>query len=168
MELMETKENRCLKKKWPRKNLGQLVNFLERTESEGLSLEVLAKRLGVTKGSISNVFCHDDMKLSRAEEIAKLYGHRLSIYYPVQYYGFEDGLVPCEKKKAFPNAGNLTGLINYIQQSDFNIAYTAKLAGLSPNILYRAFNCGDIMISTLNRCTDALGITSIWEFEKIQ
>jgi len=157
---------RVLKKKWPRKNLGELVNFLEREENGDISLETIARRLGVTKGSISNVFCHDDMKLSRAEEIAAMYGYRLVLYYPVQYYGYEDGMVPCEMKKSFPNARNLTGLINYIQQSDFTIAYTARLAGLAPNILYRAFNSGDIMISTLNRCTDALNIITMWKFEK--
>lgn len=164
---MEPTARKSLKKKWPRKNLGELINFIESKETDGLTLDALSQRLGVSKGSISNVFCHDDMKLSRAEEISSIYGYRLSIYFPTPYYGFEDGMEPCEKKRAFPNAGNLTGLINYIQQSDLTISYAAVKTGVSPNVLYRAFNTGDIMISTLNRCTDALNIRTIWEFEKI-
>jgi len=154
------------KKNWPRKNLSEVINFIERVGGEdGSSLASIAEHLGTTKGSVSNVFCHDDMKLSKAEYIARCYGYRLKLLFPL--YRQDDDYVPPEPKLSFPNAGNLAGLIKNINDRSFTVSFLASRIGISPNVLYRAFRSGDIALSVLNRCTDYLDIRSTWDFEKI-
>lgn len=152
-------------KKWPRKNLGELIDFLEKVNPEGISLHTLAEKFSVTRASISNMFNKDEMKLSKAEEIARLYGHSLTLFFPQRVH--KDGFVPPPPKREFPNAGNLTGLVKYIQDSDYSIAWVAEVNGFSPNVLTRAFENGDISIRTLKRINDNLGLCVIWKFEPL-
>lgn len=152
------------KNKWPRKNLGELVNFLEEQHPEGLSLSALCTSLGVKKGTVSNMFRHDDMHLSRAESIARAYGYTLRLYFPVRK--LEDGYLPCPPRVTYDNAGNLAGLVKYIQDSEYGVPFIAERMKVNANTIRRAFRRGDIMMSTLNLMLDTLGICMIWKFEK--
>lgn len=152
------------KNKWPRKNLGELANFLEEMHPEGLSLSAVAKKLGVQQGAVSNFFRHDDMHLSRIEEIAGIYGYSLHLYFPVRK--LEEGYEPRKPRTTFENAGALEGLVKYIQDSEYSIPFIAEQMKISPNTIRNAFRKGDIMVSTLNQMLDALGICMIWKFEK--
>lgn len=152
------------KKKWPRKTLGELLNFLEQFYPEGLSLEDLARDLGTTRGGVSNMFRHDDMKLSKAEEIANIYGYTLHLYFPIRQYN--DGYIPQPPKRHYPNAGNLTGFVKYIQDSEYSLTFIAEKNQMSVTTLTRAFTTGNIQLSTLYNLTDWMGICFIWKFEK--
>lgn len=152
------------KKKWPKKNLGELISFIEQFHPGGVSLEVLAGELETTPQGVSNMFRRDDMKLSRAEEIVRLYGYELKIYYPVRE--FVDGYIPPEPKKHYPKAGNLSGLVKYIQDSEWSFSFVAEQSKLSPSTLTKAFTKGDILLSTLNNVVDSLGIVTVWRYEK--
>lgn len=153
-------------KSWPGNNLGELIAFLKTTEPGGLSLRKLAERLGVTQACISNTFCRDDMKLKRAEDICRAYGYRLSLYFPTEYYGFNEGFEKKEYKDKYPNAGNLSGLVKYIMESGFSPSYVAHGMNMSPGVLIKAFTTGDISIKTLYLCADSLKIEIEWRFEK--
>lgn len=152
-------------KKWPRKNLGELVNFLESQSPDGLSLQILADKLGVTRGSISNIFCHDNMKLSKAEEIARIFGYELRLFFPERKH--LDGYIPAPPKKTYPNAGNLSGFVKYVQDSEYSLTFVAEHNGYGTNVIKRAFESGDISIATLNSIMDNMGLCMIWKFEKI-
>ena len=158
------RKNISKKKKWPRQNLGELVSFLEMQYPEGLTIEAIAQRLGVTPQGVSNLFRKDDMKLSRAEEIAKIYGYKLVIYYPVRVYN--DGYVPCTPIHSYPNAKNLSGLVKYIQDSEYYVSFVAEKSGMNPITLLNAFKKGDIQLSRLNAVLDTLGIWAKWTFVK--
>lgn len=157
-------KGRANKKKWPRKILGELINFLEEMTPEGISLLAISGRTGASPSSISNAFVRDDMKLSKAEEIASRYGYALKLFFPVRRH--EDGYVPAKPKKEYPDAGNLTGLIKYIQDSEYSITFVAERNDISPNVLNRAFKSGDISLNTLYRVLDSLNLCVIWRFEK--
>lgn len=150
-------------KKWPRKNLGEVIDFLERVNPEGVSLQTLADKFGVTRGSISNMFSKDDMKLSKAESIANGYGYELKLFFPRRIH--KDGFVPPEPKREFPNAANLSGLVKYIHDSDYSFSWVGEVNGISANVLTRAFEKGDISIRTLKKIIDNLGLCVIWSFE---
>ena len=150
------------RKKWPRKVLGELANFLEQFYPNGLSLTGVAKDLGTTPQAISNMFRRDDMKLSKAEEIANIYGYQLKLYYPVRI--FNDGYTPPSPVKLYPNAGNLTGLVKYIQDSEWSVTFVAEQNGLSTSTLTTAFTRGDIQLSTLYQVLDCLGMWVSWKF----
>lgn len=162
---MEKKSKyKTYKKHWPRKNLGNLLNFLERIYPDGLSIYTLAKDFEMSPQAVSNLFLRDDMKLSKAEEIARLYGHTLHLYYPKR--SFNADYQPRFKTKDYPNAGNLSGLIKYINDSEYSLAFVAERISLYPGILNRAFENGDILLSVLNNTADALGIHIFWDFTK--
>lgn len=152
------------KKRWPRKNLGELLNFLEERHPDGLSLQALAEKMKMERGGVSNMFRKDDARLSKAEEIARLYGYELKLFFPVRRY--DDGYVPQKPKLRFDNAGNLSGLVKYIQDSEYSLPFVAERIGISPNVLHRAFRKGDIKISTLNAIIDEFGLCAIWKFIK--
>lgn len=152
------------KKSWPRKNLGELINFLETQHPEGLSLKTMSDRWKVSKANISNVFRRDDMKLSRVEEIAKLYGYELNLYFPVRH--LDEGYVPVPPRGKYDNAGKLQGLVKYIQDSEYTISFIAEKMGVAPSTLSYDFRKGDMMLSLLNKMLDTLGICAIWNFEK--
>ena len=153
---------RVKRKKWPRKVLGELANFLERFYPNGLSLTGIANDLGMTPQAISNMFRRDDMKLSKAEEIASVYGYRLQLFYPVRVY--KDDYVPPAPVRLYPDAGNLTGLVKYIQDSGYSITFVAEHNGMSTSTLTTAFKNGDIQLSTLYRILDCLGLWVSWNF----
>lgn len=154
------------KPKWPRKNLGEVVNFLEDRHPDGLSLKAVADTIGAKPESVSNTFRRDDMRLSRAERLAECYGYRLVISYPVRR--LDEGYEPAAPRKTYDNAGNLAGLVKYINDSEYGIPFVAEKAGITANTVRHAFTTGDTMISTLNRMLDALGIFAMWKFEKVQ
>lgn len=150
------------KKKWPRKNLGELLNFLEEQHPEGLSLYALAERMKMERGGVSNMFRKDDMKLSKAEEIARRYGYELRLFFPIRRY--DDGYIPQPPKIQYNNAGNLSGLVKYIQDSEYSVSFVAEKTGVAPIVLHHAFKTGNIKISTLNALLDHLGLCVIWKF----
>lgn len=156
---------RVKRKKWPRKTLGELVNFIEQFYPDGLSLTGIAADLDVTPQAVSNMFRRDDMKLSRAEEIIRSYGYELKLYYPVRV--FNDGYIPMPPTRLYPNAGNLTGLVKYIQDSEYSMAFVAERNNISTSTLTMAFTKGDILLSTLYEVIDSLGLWMKWEYEKI-
>ena len=158
------KKNSILKKTWPRKNLGEIVNFLEKIHPEGLSLATLSQEMGITKQEISRKFVKDDMKLSKAEEIARVYGCALNLYF-TERERLCDIYKPV-KKMDFPNAGNLSGLIKFIYDSNYSVSYACRLADMNYNILLKALKCGDIQISYLYKLSNALGIEILWLFER--
>lgn len=168
MSETETKRHgkRVYRKRWPRKNLGELLNFLEGLHPQGLSLNELSGELGLTVGALSNLFMRDDLKLSRAEYIVSAYGYRLRLFFPVKTY--PEGITPPVYTRKFDKAGNITGLAKYIYDSNWTINSVSKEIGIWPSILTNAFNKGDILLSNLYRITDALGIYFIWEYDKIQ
>lgn len=153
------------KKKWPRKTLGELVNFLEQCYPEGLSLEKIADDLNTTPQAVSNMFRRDNMKLSKAEAIINAYGYRLELFYPIRV--FSDGYKPHEPPRLYPNAGNLKGLVKYIQDSEWSITFVAEQSHMSTSVLTKAFDKGDILLSTLYEVLDSLGMTITWKWFKI-
>lgn len=151
------------KKKWPRKNLGHMLNFLEEQYPQGISIYTMSKKFKMTPQAVSNMFVHDDMKLSKAEWIARQFGYELRLFFPKKTYSFE--YEPKEPKRTFPNAGNLAGLVQYIYDSNVSPSHVAERINLYSGALNRAFERGDILLSVLNAITDALGIFTFWEFK---
>lgn len=152
-------------KSWPKKNLGELVNFLERIHPEGLSLKILSDEIGITPQGLSSLFSRDNAKLSRVEQIVGRYGYELKLFFPVRTFPVEGIEIP-PPKRTFPNAGNLAGLVRYINDSNYSIKYVANLIPRYPSLLTRAFETGDILISNLYQILDALGICVLWKFIK--
>lgn len=152
-------------KNWPRKNLGELVRFLEKMHPEGLALKTLSEEIGITQQALSSLFSKDDAKLSRIEQIVRCYGHELKLFFPLRTFPVEGIEIP-PPKKTFPNAGNLSGLIRYINDSNYSIKYVAGLIPRYPSLLTRAFETGDILMSNLYQVLDALDICVIWKFVK--
>ena len=164
--MRKTNNGYAYTKTWPRKNLGELLNFLERMHPEGLSLKALSEKIGITPGAVSNLFIHDDMKLSRAEEIARRYGYELHLYFPVRTF---NGIVrPPEHGMTFEGAGNLRGLMMYIYDSNWSVNYVARNMGIWPAMLFRAMKTGDILISNLYKVADSMDIVFHWEWEPIR
>ena len=151
-------------KSWPRKNLGELLNFLEQMHPEGISLKALSGRLGMTPGAISNLFMRDDMKLSKAETIVRAYGYELKLYFPAKVYA--EGIEPPKHGLTFDNAGNLKGLAQYIYDSNWTINFVAHSMGMYATMLSNSIKRGDIFLSKLYNVTDALGICFEWRYEK--
>lgn len=162
---MQKKVIHVKKKRWPRKVLGELANFLEQFYPQGLSLLDIAKDLNTTPQAISNMFRRDNMKLSKAEEIVRAYGYRLELFYPVRV--FADGYQPPAPVRLYPNAGNLKGLVKYIQDSEYSVTFVAEQSKLSTSVLTTAFTKGDIQLSTLYDVLDELGIYVTWKWFKI-
>ena len=150
-------------KSWPRKNLGELVNFLDRQYPQGYSLDDLSAKFGKSRQYISQTFQRDDMKLSKAEWIAEQYGYHLKLYFPVRE---RIGLDYSVHKREYPNAGNLAGLEKYIYDSNISINYMSQRIGRANNVLTNAFIRGDIFISTLYEVIKNLNIEVVWSFEK--
>lgn len=153
-------------KKWPRKNLGEMLNFLETMHPEGLRLDVLAKKMECTVNNVSAVFLKDDMKLSKAEAIARLYGYELKLLFPVRE--FNPGEKVPEPKKKYENAGNLSGLARYISDNEYRLTMVSFASKCNEQVISRALTNGDILISTLYKIIEGLDISVIWRFEKIK
>ncbi len=150
-------------KNWPRKNLGEVVNFLDRQYPEGYSLKQLSEKLGMTCQNISQMFIRDDMKLSRAEAIAQAYGYRLKLYFPVRE---RIGLDYSVRKVEYVNAGNLSGLAKYIYDSNISLTNMSQRTGRSYNVFFNAFSTGNISIATMYQIIKNLKIDVVWSFEK--
>ena len=151
-------------KKWPANNLGELITFLDRFYPDGIPLCGVADRLNTTEQAVSNMFRRDDMKLSKAEEIASAYGYTLRLFFKERTY--IDGYVPRKPRWEYPDAGNLAGLVKYIQDSEYSIAFVAEKSRMSPLSIRKAFLRGDMMISRIIGIVDNLGIFVSWQFEK--
>jgi len=151
-------------KNWPRKNLGEMVNFLEKIYPDGFSLAEVAEKTDMRTQDVSRMFVHDDMKLSKAEKIATDYGFRLHLFFP-EWEGV--GLDYSIRHKDYPNAGNLSGLAKYIYDRKISINYMSQRIGRANNVLTNAFAKGDIFISTLYDIIKNLNIEVVWSFEKI-
>lgn len=152
-------------KKWPKKTLAELVSFLEERHPEGLALKTVSEEIGVTPQALSSMFCKDDARLSRIEQIAETYGYTLRLFFPLKTFPVEGIVVP-PPKRTYANAGNLAGLVRYINDSNYSIKYVSELVPVYPSMLTRAFETGDIMVSKLYRVADALNICFIWKFIK--
>lgn len=156
------KMGKSYKKIWPNDNLKEVVTFLTERHCGNPSLASVADRLGMNAKGVSRMLCKDDMKLSKAEEIARKYGYRLILHFPPCLYptGEERPVRDCP----YTCAGNLSGLVRYVFQRCLNIETAVSVTGCSRGILIRAFQKGDIMIGTMLRITEALNITVFWEW----
>ena len=152
------------RKRWPAKNLGELLNFLEDLHPDGLSLKELSEELGITVQAISNIFIRDDLKLSKAEDIVRSYGYELRLFFPVKTYPV--GIEPPQNERSFENAGNIAGLAKYIYDSNWTINSVSRSMDIYPTVLTNAFTKGDILLSSLYKITDSLGICFFWKFIK--
>ena len=153
------------RKKWPGKNLEELIDFLEGIYPNGIAIEQVAERIGTTPQAVSNIFRRDDMKLSRAEDFARAYGYELKLFYPVNTNPEE--ITPESPVETYPNARNLNGLVKYINESKYTVASVAQRTGVHSTTITSAFRKGDIKISLLYEVLDALGIYVFWRFNKI-
>lgn len=155
-------------KHWPRKNLGELLNFIEKQHPEGLAIINIAERLDMTQQSVSSMFMKDDIKLSKAENIAEAYGYELKLYFPQRENKLGLMLPPSGllRQKDFPNIGNLAGLYKYIIDSNMTLNSISQRIGMSFGVMQRAFSKGDIFISTLYEILKELNINVIWAFEE--
>lgn len=147
---------------WPGRNLGELADFIDRQYPEGYTLDMLALRLGMTKQNISLMMTKDDIKLSKAEEIAAEFGHTLKLHFPQREHVYSGE----RKARVFPNAGNLSGLAKYLADSNISVNYMSQRVGMANNVITNAFDKGDIMISKLYAILANLRISVQWIFEK--
>lgn len=156
--------NQGKKKKWPKKNLGEFIGFLEDNfgDSRGIYIKAIADKLDTTPQNISALFIKDDMKLSKIEKWTNMLGFELTLYFPEKDIVLHPS--PFVKPEKYPGAGNLTGLIKYIGDSNISVHYMAQRIGCAPQTINKAFVNGDIFISTLYKMTNNLKINIIWEF----
>ena len=152
------------KKAWPRKILNELITFIEEQHDYEPSLEDISQKTGLSVSNISAQFMKDDMKLSRAEEIARSYGYELKLFFPLKEYPFE--WANHISRREFPDAGNLSGLVKYLYDSNISITYMSKRINKHVTLLMNAFKKGDIFLSSLHQVTTNLNINVIWIFEK--
>ena len=155
------------KKKWPARNLEELICFLEEQYPDGkFSVADIASRIGDSKSAVSCMFLRDDMKLSKAEHIASCYGYTLSIFFP-EYERESEFIRPLNKKvRCYEGKGNLKGLADYIRDGRLSVSEIAKKIDKDRNVLIKAFATGDIQISTLYLIVDTLGKYIVWRFNK--
>lgn len=152
---------------WPARNLEEVVSFL-RTQHPGEKgmARAVSERLGVKPPTVSVVFKRDDANLSWAEKVAEAYGYRLRLSFPEIKH---NGAVLQDRVAAavYPDAGNLTGLVEYVRQKNQTINRFSQEVGMNYRIIERAFKKGDIKISTLKYIEGRLGIKVIWAWERI-
>lgn len=151
-------------KRWPRKNLGEFLNFLDRIYPEGYSLQDLSEATGMTQQNLSQMFTRDDAKLSKIEYLAGKYGYVLTLYYPQKTRLLES--LHTRKECTYVNAGNLAGLQKYIQDSNITINHMSDRVGRNFCVIANAFKKGDIKLSALYEILKNLNINVIWNFEK--
>lgn len=154
----------CYNKKWPKKNLGELVSLIENEYPEGINLAMLSERVGIAKQYLSYMFKNDKMSLAIAERITNRLGYELKLYFPE----LRDTPKHPEVMKEYPNAGNLSGLVNLLSQKNISIHYMSSRINKSDSVLKRAFETGDIQLTTLYTIADNLNIDFIWDFVKIE
>jgi len=152
-------------KHWPAKNLADLINFLERTHPEGLVLKDIAQETGISHQHLCQMLMRDDMRLSRVEEIAETLGYTLRLFFPQKVFPYGRPAHLSQRNREFPNAGNLAGLVRYINDSGMTVFHMSQRIGRANNVIKNAFETGNIAVSTLLDITDNLGITIEWSFE---
>lgn len=152
-------------KHWPRKNLGEFLNFLDRIYPKGYSLQDLSNVTGMSKQNLSQMFIRDDAKLSKMEALAESFGYSLTLYYPqkTRFLGSTNE----GSQKHYPNAGNLAGLVKYIQDSNISLNHMSVRVGRSYCLIANAFKNGDIKLSALYEILKNLNINVIWNYEPI-
>ena len=151
------------KNQWPRRNLSEIIRFLESVNPQKMTLKIISEKIGTTEQNLSNIFIKDDMKLSRAMKIAEVYGYELTLLFPK----WKDyGIPPLHKKNEYPNAGQLKGLIEYTYNANCTIHKIAKMTGIDDNCIRQAFQTGDIRLSFLYRIMAELNIDAKWNFTK--
>jgi hypothetical protein len=144
------------------KNLIDVVTFLrsQHPEKRGI-VSAASKRLGVTPQDVSAILKRDDAGLAWAERLARAYGYRLCLIYPD--FSFRGVALDNHVKRAeYPDAGNLSGLVQYAKCNNLSINSLSHRAGVNYRIIQRAFRKGDIMISYLKHIEKSLGIQIKW------
>ncbi len=151
--------------KWPRKHLGPLISFIEEQQgTDRLDMQELATRLNVGYRNVSHMLMKDDIQLKKAEEIVRLYGKELHLYYPMKEY-------PPDYPRPKPHyntegMGNLTGLIQYINDTNKTIFTICRdIPSMNEGVMYRAIKNKNIFLSELQKILDHLGIDVIWRFQ---
>ncbi len=148
-------------KKWPKKNLGHLVDLLEQVYPEGVTLSELAARTGNSVASLSAMFCRDNMHLSAVEGIARSLGYELAIGYKYMgQYPSDSTFTPSGR------SGNLSGLEEYCQRLNRSLNYVAGICGIKRDVISSALVKGDIMVGTLNMIAAKIGLTLFWHYQK--
>lgn len=152
---------------WPARNLEEVVSFLrsQHPGEKGMARAV-SERLGVKPPTVSVVFKRDDANLSWAEKVAEAYGYRLRLLFPeIKHIGavLQDRVAAA----VYPDAGNLTGLVEYVRQLNQTINRFSLEVGMNYRVIERAFKKGDIKISTLKNIERRLGIKVIWAWDRI-
>lgn len=163
---MRTRNIDSYQKKWQDKvnYLSELLSFLESQHPEGIALKKVAEKLDCSAQHVSQLFIKDDTKLSTIVKIVACYGYELHLFFPEKNYLYGDKPAP---HRLFPDAGLLSGLANYINDSNMTANSVSNMTGLSFDIVNGALTKGDIKISNLYAITDALGINIYWQYEKI-
>ena len=149
------------KKTWPCVHTGPLVEFLLGIYPEGIPLADLSSKLGVSVSVISNSFRVDNMHLSRAEAIAKVYGYDLRLIYRYRGQYPSDSVYTPSR-----NVGTIYGIEEYCQRLKRTYHFIATNAGFNGRALASAINKGDIMLDRLNRISTCLGLSIDWVFIK--
>ena len=148
-------------KKWPRKNLGPLIELLIQEFPDGLALSAVEEKTGISQKGLSSTFCKDDTHLSKVEAIARALGYKLHLRYQYQgNYPPDSTFTPSSK------AGNLYGLEEYCQRLNRSVNYVATVCGVKRDTIASALSKGDIMVATLNRITAKIGLSIEWSFTR--
>lgn len=162
---MMSTRNKGRKKSWDTRDLIHLRHVLENYYEGEIPLSNLSKLTGRTVQDLSNKFRADDMKLSCAEEIAHAIGYELKLLFPQKTY--LPGITTPKPKYNFKEKNQLTGLVQYFNDSNLTVHCISQRTGLNTNGLMKAIRKGDIHIKDLNRILRELNIDIIWEFRKI-
>lgn len=152
------------KTNWPRKNLGELLGFIDRQYPDGYGLADIESVTGICRQHLSQMMQRDNMKLSMAAKIVSAYGCSLSLFFPVRERCGLD--YSTYREQRFDGAGLLAGLAKYIYDSRRSVHSVCSGIGISSGVLLRAFRSGDISIATLYAVTGYLHIEMLWHFDR--
>ena len=153
------------KKSWPRIVLNELITFIEQQHGYLPSLKEISEKTGLSVNNVSAMFIKDDMKLSRAEEIIRAYGYELKLFFPLKEYPHDWG--KHSTRREFDNSGNLTGLVQYLKDSNITINHLRMRIGCHHSVIDQAFNSGNISLSYLYKIVENLNINVLWIYEKM-
>lgn len=147
-------------KKWIGPRTKPLLVFLSGLHPEGLSLSTLSQELKMSIPAVSYMFRTDNMHLSRAEYIARIYGYSLHLEY--RYSGVYPPYT--EYHPSTSTMSNLSGIDEYCKRMNRSLHFVANSVGLHRDSLAKALAKGDILLSTLYTITDGLGLEVKWSF----
>ncbi len=154
-------------RRWKKENLYELFRFLENIYGGEIDLHDFSSRTGISYANASSIFLKDDMKLSRVESIARAYGYELKLFFPVIGFSLNSNWNKSQIAEKYPNAGNLTGLIQYMSDRNITMNYMSQRIHHSISVLKRSALSGDIFLSILYEIINNLKINVIWDFQKI-